>query len=155
MKFSLLGTVASIDTRTSQSTGKHFVVLQIAEPHSFKAGEVSTFEVSAFGPAIEQVRGVEEGTPVLVQGTADGEITDRGFPRIRLKVDRIANLWARAKALTGRDGPPAAQTRQDRAGAAGQPPPDAHHPEPAQRPAGAATEAAEPADAAPDGDLPF
>ena len=104
MKFNLLGVVTAITTIENQTTGKPFIKIRVQEPHSYKAGVNSVFEIAAFGATISQCQHITEGMPVLVSGSADGELNEKGFTRVNLNLDRIVDLWKRAESLEA--GPP-------------------------------------------------
>ena len=107
MKFNLLGIVTAITTIENQTTGKPFIKIRVQEPHSYKAGVNSVFEIAAFDATISQCQHITEGMPVLVSGSADGELNEKGFTRVNLKLDRIEDLWKRAESLEA--GPPPAK----------------------------------------------
>lgn len=143
MRFDMVGVVEDVSVKTTGG-GKEFSILRVREPHSFKQGVMCVADICVFGHTRDALEGLYAGTPVVINGQIDCELTDKGYIRPSFKADRIATL----ESLTG--GRPA------------QPQKPTQHPQGARSQAGAAParqapQQASPAPAAPEGEdpLPF
>lgn len=143
MRFDMVGVVEDVTVKTTGS-GKEFSILRVKEPHSFKDGVMCVADICVFGHTRDALEGLHAGTPVVINGTIDSELTDKGYIRPSFKADRIATLDVLLGGRPAQARQPFQQAQQARphAGAA-QPRP--------------APQQASPAPAAPegDGDMPF
>lgn len=96
MRFDMVGVVEDVTVKTTGS-GKEFSILRVKEPHSYKDGVMCVADICVFGHTRDALDNLDAGTPVVINGNIDCELTDKGYIRPSFKADRIMTL----ESLTG------------------------------------------------------